>query len=90
MLKSRTCRNFSIRPWERFRGVPAAGRTASCLAVSSATKVSVAFKESALLPEFFLACFEHLVVRGFLIPVRHQLFAQILFVFPARRAMAGG
>ena len=46
-------------------------------------------QESALLCEVFFACFEHLVVRGFLDSVGHELFAQILFLFHARRAMAG-
>ncbi len=46
-------------------------------------------QESALLRELFLAGFEHLVVRGFLNSVGHELLAQILFVFHARRAMAG-
>jgi len=47
-------------------------------------------QESALLRELFFAGFEHLVVRGFLNPVGHELFAQILFVFDPRRAVAGG
>ena len=46
-------------------------------------------QELALLCELFFACFEHLVVRGFLNSIGHELFAQILFVFHARRAMAG-
>lgn len=47
------------------------------------------FQESALLCELFFACFEHLVVRRFLNSVGHELLAQILLLFHARRAMAG-
>lgn len=47
------------------------------------------FQESALLCELFFARFEHLVVRGFLNSVGHELLAQILLLFHARRAMAG-
>lgn len=46
--------------------------------------------KSAFLREFFLPRFDHLIMRGLLDPIGHELLAQVLVIFDPRGAMPGG
>src|SRR5204862_2822017 len=90
-LKLRTWRNCSTNRRDRALEVPGMESISMRPGASPATRVSVAFNQSALLLfALFPASLQHLIVRGFFDSVAYELPAESLVVFRPMRAVSRG